>query len=292
MTGRLAADGLPPLRDVLEETGLAPTKRLGQNFILDLNLTAKIARLAGNLSGKLVIEVGPGPGGLTRALLGAGARKVIVVERDDRCLPALQQIAEHWPGRLVLLHRDALDVCWRAVIATHLLTTNEKPLIVANLPYNVASKLLVGWLEAMPWPPWYGGMTLMFQREVAERIVARPSTKSYGRLSVISQWRCACEIVLTLGPEVFTPPPKVASAIVHFRPRVMLQPACDVEDLGRVTRALFGQRRKMLRAALKPLLRDPQKTLGEIGIDPALRAETLSIAQIAEIAIAMNTLGA
>ena len=281
-------DGLPALRDVIDAHGLAAKKNLGQNFILDLNLTAKIAALAGPLDGRLVIEVGPGPGGLTRALLAGGARHVIAIERDERCLPALDDIAAHWPGRLTVHAADALQVDWSAIIEPLRTQPHEKVLIIANLPYGIATKLLVGWLETDPWPPWFDGMALMFQKEVAERIVAPPATKPYGRLAVIAQWRCHCEIAMTLGPEAFTPPPKVASAVVRFRPRAECRPACDVTRLGQVSRTLFGQRRKMLRATLKPLFRDPQTILEQLGIEPTARAETLSIADMANIALAMD----
>ena len=292
MTGRVAFDGLPPLRDVIDTHGLIAKKNLGQNFILDLNLTAKIAGLAGNIEDRIVVEIGPGPGGLTRALLSAGARRVIAIERDERCLAALHTIADHWPDKLIVHPTDALSVNWPALLAPELANPDDKVLIIANLPYGIATKLLVGWLEADPWPPWFGAMALMFQREVAERIVATPDTKPYGRLAVISQWRCHCNIAMTLGPEAFTPPPKVASAVVSFTPRSIPSPACDVKRLGQVTRTLFGQRRKMLRASLKPLFRNPKDTLERLDIDPTARAETLSVAQIGQIAIAMDELGA
>ena len=290
MSAKPAFDGLPPLRDVIESYELNAKKSLGQNFILDLNLTTKIASLAGSVENRLVVEVGPGPGGLTRALLSAGARRVIAVERDDRCLAALGDIAHHWPGRLIVHPADALDVSWSEIIHPHLESPDEKALVVANLPYGIATKLLVGWLETAPWPPWYDGMALMFQREVADRIVAQPSTRPYGRLSVIAQWRCECRIALTLGPEAFTPPPKIASAVVHFTPRPRPKPACDVEKLGQITRTLFGQRRKMLRATLKPVFRNPEAVLQRLNIEPTARAETLTVTQIAELAIAMEQL--
>lgn len=290
MRRAVAFDGLPALRDVIEKHGLAPRKSLGQNFILDLNLTAKIATLAGNVNDRLVVEVGPGPGGLTRALLGAGARHVIAVERDARCLPALEEIGAHWPARLTVHADDALQIDWPSLVAPHLAHADEKALIVANLPYGIATKLLTGWLETEPWPPWYEAMGLMFQKEVAERIVAAPSSKAYGRLAVISQWRCACDIVMNLGPEAFTPPPKVASAVARFVPHKTPSPPCDVVKLGQVTRALFGQRRKMLRATLRSLFNHPEIVLERIGLDPTLRAETLSVEQIAAIAVALEDL--
>lgn len=290
MSRPVGFDGLPALRDVIEKHDLTPRKSLGQNFILDLNLTAKIATLAGSIEDRLVVEVGPGPGGLTRALLRAGARHVIAVERDARCLPALEEIATHWPGRLTVHAHDALQIDWPALVGPQLAHANEKALVVANLPYGIATKLLTGWLESEPWPPWYDTMGLMFQKEVAERIVAAPSTKAYGRLAVISQWRCACDIVMQLGPEAFTPPPKVASAVVRFAPRDAPAPKCNVVKLGQVTRALFGQRRKMLRATLRSLFNHPEIILERLGLDPTRRAETLSVEQIAAIAVALDDL--
>jgi len=237
-------DGLPPLRDVIERYGLNAKKSLGQNFLLDLNLTRKIARLAGDLSEQTVVEVGPGPGGLTRALLMEGAKRIIAIERDDRCLPALAEVSSRYTGRLDVHPADALEIDWRQLIGDA-----PSVSIVANLPYGVASLLLVNWLETEPWPPWYDRMVLMFQREVAERIVAQPNSKAYGRLSVLAQWRTQARIVMNLPPEAFTPPPKVSSAIVEFRPTPAPQPACRVKTLARVTAAAFGQRRKMLRSA-------------------------------------------
>lgn len=283
-----AFDGLPPLRHVIAHHQLAAKKNLGQNFILDLNLTAKIATLIGDIKDRLIIEVGPGPGGLTRALLHGGARRVIAVERDQRCLAALQDISAHWPGRLIVHAGDALETDWEAVISPQRRTPDEKALIVANLPYGIATKLLIGWLETEPWPPWFDGMALMFQREVAERIVAQPDTKQYGRLAVISQWRCRCDIAMTLGPEAFTPPPKVSSAVVCFVPKADPQPHCGVKQLGNISRTLFNQRRKMLRASLKPVFKNPDTVLTNLGIDPTARAETLSIEQIAQLAIALD----
>ncbi|MFT5508982.1 MAG: 16S rRNA (adenine1518-N6/adenine1519-N6)-dimethyltransferase [Hyphomicrobiaceae bacterium] len=284
----LAFDGLPALREVIESHGLSPKKNLGQNFILDLNLTTKIAHLAGQIKDRTVVEIGPGPGGLTRALLQGGARKVIAIERDERCLAALDDVSRHWPDRLTVHAADALNVNWPDIIQLSSVEPDEKLLIIANLPYSIATKLLIGWLETEPWPPWFDGMALMFQREVAERIVAEPSTKPYGRLAVISQWRCACDISLTLGPEAFTPPPKVASAVVRFTPRQSPAPACDVRALGQVSRVIFGQRRKMLRATLKTLFRDPETILEGLGIEPTARAETLTVSDIARLAIAME----
>ncbi|MEZ5842216.1 MAG: 16S rRNA (adenine(1518)-N(6)/adenine(1519)-N(6))-dimethyltransferase RsmA [Hyphomicrobiaceae bacterium] len=280
----LAADGLPPLRDVIRRYGLTAKKSLGQNFILDLNLTSKIARLAGPLAGRTVIEVGPGPGGLTRGLLTEGARRVVAVERDERCLAALGEIAAHHPGRLQVSVGDALDADWHTLLGADGLPA----IIAANLPYGVATKLLVGWLESEPWPPWFDRMALMFQREVAERIVAAPGTKAYGRLAVISQWRCTTSIALTLKPEAFTPPPKVASAIVLLTPRAVPTPACSVKTLGRVTAAAFGQRRKMLRQSLKPLTPMVELLCEQAGIRADQRAETVEVSGFARLAAILD----
>lgn len=283
MTATASVDGLPPLRDVIARYELSARKALGQNFLLDLNLTRKIARLAQDLPTQTVIEIGPGPGGLTRALLLENARRVIAIERDERCLPALQQIAEHYPGRLEVREADALAVDWRTIVSA-----NDPVTIAANLPYGIASLLLVGWLEIEPWPPWWQRMVLMFQREVAERITAKPGGKSYGRLSVLSQWRAHARIALTLPAEAFTPPPKVASAVVVFEPRTTPQPACTVASLSRVTAAAFGQRRKMLRQSLKSLTPLPELLLREADIDPQLRAEMLSVEQFARLALILD----
>lgn len=283
----MTPDGLPPLRDVIERHGLAAKKSLGQNFILDLNLTRKIARLAGDLSMRTVVEVGPGPGGLTRALLAEGARRVIAIERDARCLPALADIAAHYPGRLSVIAGDALAFRWQ----DHAGDDGGKATIVANLPYGIATLLLIGWLETEPWPPWFDRMALMFQKEVAERIVAAPGSKAYGRLAVIAQWRTTPRIALTLKPEAFTPPPKVASAVVVFEPRAEPTPACNVKTLGRVTAAAFGQRRKMLRQSLKQLVALPELLLERAGIRADLRAEQLAVADFARLAAVLDAGG-
>ena len=277
-------DGLPPLREVIATHGLDAKKSLGQNFILDLNLTRRIARACGDLKGKTVVEVGPGPGGLTRGLLIEGAARVVAVERDQRCLPALAEIAARYPGQLRVYEGDALEADWQALTADR----QGQAIIAANLPYGVASLLLAGWLEAEPWPPWYSAMVLMFQKEVAERIVAAPGSKAYGRLSVLAQWRTVPKIVLNLKPEAFTPPPKVSSAVVHFIPRDKPLPAGSAKMLGRVTAAAFGQRRKMLRQSLKSLTPMPELLLREAGIDPQLRAEQLTIADFARLAELMS----
>lgn len=274
-------DGLPPLREVIHEFGLAAKKSLGQNFILDLNLTRRIARAAGSLEGRTVVEVGPGPGGLTRGLLLEGARRVVAVERDERARGALEMIAERYPGKLEVHFGDALDADW-----TKLLGPKPGPtLIVANLPYGVATLLLTGWLDTEPWPPWFERMVLMFQKEVAERIVAQPHSKAYGRLSVLAQWRATPRIVLNLPREAFTPPPKVESAVVELIPRKEPTPPCSPQALARVTAAAFGQRRKMLRASLKQLVGAPEQLLEAAGIAGNLRAEDLTVKDFARLAM-------
>ena len=277
-------DGLPALREVIATHSLDAKKSLGQNFILDLNLTRRIARACGPLEGKTVVEVGPGPGGLTRALLIEGAARVVAVERDPRCLPALAQIAARYPGRLDVHEGDALEADWEKLTAGR----NGRAVIAANLPYGVASLLLANWLEAEPWPPWYGGMVLMFQKEVAERITAEPGSKAYGRLSVLAQWRTEPRIVLNLPPEAFSPPPKVSSAVVRFIPRESPLAAGSAKMLARVTSAAFGHRRKMLRQSLKSLTPMPELLLREAGIEPTLRAEQLTVADFARLAAIMT----
>ena len=273
-----AEDGLPPLRDVIARHGLSARKALGQNFLLDLNLTARIARAAGPLEGATVVEIGPGPGGLTRALLAGGAARVVAVERDPRCLPALAEIAARWPGRLEVVEGDALtvDLGARLAGAAH-------PRICANLPYNVGTELLVRWLTVADWPPWWESMTLMFQREVAERITAAPGGKAYGRLAVLAQWRAVPRICFTVNPSAFTPPPSVTSAVVHLRPAAQPEDV-DPRTLERVTGAAFAQRRKMLRQSLRALGGDPLALLARAGIAPTRRAETLTIAEFLSLA--------
>ncbi|MBW8639633.1 16S rRNA (adenine(1518)-N(6)/adenine(1519)-N(6))-dimethyltransferase RsmA [Hoeflea sp. WL0058] len=271
-----AIDDLPPLRDVIARHGLDARKSLGQNFLLDLNLTAKIARAAGPLEGRTVIEVGPGPGGLTRALLAEGADRVIAIERDSRCLPALAEIANRYPGRLRVIEGDALEFRQQDLDAC-------KVKIVANLPYNIGTRLLVDWLTAEPWPPYYESLTLMFQREVAQRIIAEAGASAYGRLSVLASWRCQTRLLFDVPAQAFTPPPKVTSSIVQLHPRDKpLQ--CDVSALERVTQAAFGQRRKMLRQSLKAL--GGETLLTQSGIDPQRRAETLSVEEFCTLASA------
>jgi 16S rRNA (adenine1518-N6/adenine1519-N6)-dimethyltransferase len=284
----LATDDLPPLREVIAAHGLAAKKSLGQNFILDLNLTRKIARLAAPLDGCTVVEVGPGPGGLTRALLAEGAGRVVAIERDERCMPALADISARYPGRLTVENADALAADWPRLLGAGHGEPCNAIRVVANLPYGVATTLLIGWLESEPWPPWYDRMVLMFQKEVAERIVAEPGSKAYGRLAIISQWRTKPRIALTLKPEAFTPPPKVSSAVVVFEPHKRPEPACDVKVLGRVTAAAFGQRRKMLRQSLKAVVPQPEFLLAKLAIAPEKRAEELTVSDFARIAAALG----
>ena len=283
----LAADGLPRLAEVIRKHEISAKKSMGQNFILDLSLTRRIAREASPLAGRTVVEIGPGPGGLTRALLAEGAEKVVAIERDDRCLAALAEVSRHYPGRLDVHGADALHANYPALLGS----MSGKAVIAANLPYGIATKLLIGWLETEPWPPWFDLMVLMFQREVAERIVAEPGSKAYGRLAVISQWRCQARIAMTLPPEAFTPPPKVSSAVVVFEPRPAPAPACSVKSLGRVTAAAFGQRRKMLRQSLKSLTPMPELLLQAADIDPELRAERLTVEQFATLAALVDAKG-
>jgi 16S rRNA (adenine1518-N6/adenine1519-N6)-dimethyltransferase len=275
-----AIDDLPPLREVIRRHELSAKKTLGQNFLLDLNLTARIARAAGPLDDVTVVEVGPGPGGLTRALLAAGAPRVIAVERDQRAIAALTEIAEHYPGRLQVIEGDALAIDIRPQLG------HTPVRIIANLPYNIATALLVNWLCAEPWPPWYDGLILMFQREVAERIVAVPGNKSYGRLAVIAQWRCEAKILFDIAPSAFVPQPKVTSSVVRLvpRPRPL---ACDRAMLERVTAAAFGQRRKMLRQSLRSLGTDPAPLLERAGLDPTARAEEVAIPGFVALAQAL-----
>lgn len=271
-----APDGLPPLREVIAKYDIAARKSLGQNFLLDFNLIGRIARAAGPLVGVTVIEVGPGPGGLTRALLAEGAAKVTAIERDKRCLAALAEIGARYPGRLEVIAGDAL-----AVDMGRLATDRTR--IVANLPYNIATPLLTGWLSAEPWPPFYESMTLMFQREVAERIVAEAGDDAYGRLSVLAGWRTEARILFDVNRAAFTPPPKVTSAVVQLVPRASPLPV-RTGDLERVTAAAFGQRRKMLRQSLRSLGTDPLALLAEAGIEETRRAEEIDVAGFVALA--------
>ena len=265
-----AIDSLPPLREVIANHQLSARKSLGQNFLLDLNLTAKIARQAGDLTGCDVLEIGPGPGGLTRGLLAEGARRVLAVEKDTRCLPALQEIADAYPGRFEVINGDALEID----PLEHLTPPIR---IAANLPYNVGTELLVRWLTPKEWPPFWQSLTLMFQREVAERIVAQPGSKAYGRLAILAQWRADARIVLSLPPGAFTPPPKVSSAVVHLDALPEPRFPADAAILSRVVAAAFNQRRKMLRASLKGISPDIEAHLTTAGIPPTERAEQVSL---------------
>ncbi len=275
----MSMDGLPPLREVIERHGLQAKKALGQNFLFDLNLTGKIARTAGDLSDATVIEVGPGPGGLTRALLSNGARRVIAIERDERCLAALAEVSDHYPGRLEVVSGDALKTDFSA-LAKGASGDGGPVRIIANLPYNIGTELLVRWLTVTDWPPFYASMTLMFQREVAQRIVATPGSDAYGRLGVLAGWRTQARIAFDVPPQAFTPPPKVTSSVVHLEPRATPLPT-DVKKLGRVTEAAFGQRRKMLRQSVKSL--GGEALLERAGIDPTRRAETLSVEEFVRL---------
>lgn len=280
MSAEEAADGLPPLREVIARHGLSARKSLGQNFLLDLNLTGRIARAGAPLAETEVVEIGPGPGGLTRALLMNGAKKVIAIERDERCLAALEEVAARWPGRLQVIAGDAMKIDPRP----HLTGPAQ---IVANLPYNVGTALLTGWMGGDDWPPWWGRLTLMFQKEVAERITAAPGGGAYGRLAVLCQWRATARIAFEVSPRAFTPPPKVTSAVVTIAPKAPIA-AVRPTALERVTAAAFGQRRKMLRQSLKPL-GDAAALLAAAGIDGERRAETLSLEEFCALAQALQT---
>ncbi|MGA2637098.1 16S rRNA (adenine(1518)-N(6)/adenine(1519)-N(6))-dimethyltransferase RsmA [Methylocella sp.] len=275
---------LPPLREVVARHGLDARKALGQNFLFDLNLTARIARAAGPLEDATIVEVGPGPGGLTRALLAEGAKKVIAIERDARCLPALAEIAAHYPGRFDIVAGDALEIDPGALVGA------ARPArICANLPYNIATALLIRWLESEAWPPWFDRLTLMFQREVAERIVATPAQRAaYGRLAVLCNWRCETRILFDVSPAAFTPPPKVTSSVVELKPRA--EPlACEGRLLSAVTQAAFGQRRKMLRQSLKSLpIGDVTSLLAEAGVEPTARAEEVGVEGFVALARALR----
>jgi len=273
----MSIDTLPPLRQVIADHGLSARKSMGQNFLLDLNLTAKIARFAGDLSDCDVLEIGPGPGGLTRGLLATGARRVLAIEKDARCIPALEEISAAYPGQLEIINGDAL-----AVDPTAHLTPPIR--IAANLPYNIGTELLVRWLTPPHWPPFWQSLTLMFQREVAERIVAQPGSKAYGRLALLAQWRADARIVMSLPPQAFTPPPKVSSAVVHLTALPEPRFPADPKVLERVVAMAFNQRRKMLRASLKGLGRDIEDKLRSAGIEPTARAETIALEQFCALA--------
>jgi 16S rRNA (adenine1518-N6/adenine1519-N6)-dimethyltransferase len=274
-------DDLPPLRDVIRRHELRAKKSLGQNFLLDLNLTARIARAGGSLRDVTVVEIGPGPGGLTRALLADGARRVIAIERDERAIAALEEISARYPGRLTIVAGDALTVDPRPYL------DGGSARIVANLPYNIATPLLIGWLTMEHWPPWYDQLILMFQREVADRIVAEPGSKSYGRLSVLANWRTEPKRLFDVPPSAFVPPPNVTSTVVRLVPRQ--QPlACDSERLQQVTAAAFGQRRKMLRQSLKTLGIDPARLLAAAGLEATARAEEIPVEGFVALANALT----
>jgi 16S rRNA (adenine1518-N6/adenine1519-N6)-dimethyltransferase len=275
-------DSLPPLREVVRTHGLLAKKSLGQNFLFDLNLTSRVARAAGPLAGVSVVEVGPGPGGLTRAILAAGAKKVVAIERDARCLPALAEIASHYPGRLEVVEGDAIGFNPRP----HLGGGTAR--IISNLPYNVGTALLTGWLTEEAWPPWWDSLTLMFQREVAERIVADERDRAnYGRIGVLAGWRTDGRIVFDVPPAAFVPPPKVTSSVALLRPRPNPLP-CRVHALEAVTRAAFGQRRKMLRQSLKALTPDPAPLLAAAGLSETARAEEVPVAGFVTLANAYD----
>jgi 16S rRNA (adenine1518-N6/adenine1519-N6)-dimethyltransferase len=279
-----AIDSLPPLREVIRQHGLVARKSLGQNFLLDLNLTARIARAAGPLEGVTVFEVGPGPGGLTRALLALGAARVIAVERDERAVAALEDIAALYPGRLEIAAADALSFDPSVRLGSGHDAGAAR--IVANLPYNIATALLVSWIGVEPWPPWYDCAVLMFQREVAERLVAAPGSKSYGRLSVLVQWRCQARILFDVNASAFVPPPKVQSSVVRLEPRAAPL-ACDRKLLEAVTRAAFGQRRKMLRQSLRSLGTDTAALIEAAGLEPTARAQDIPVSGFVALARAL-----
>jgi 16S rRNA (adenine1518-N6/adenine1519-N6)-dimethyltransferase len=274
-------DTLPPLREVIARHGLSAKKQLGQNFLLDLNLTGRIARAAGPLEGVTVIEVGPGPGGLTRALLAGGAKTVIAIERDERALPALAEIEAAYPGRLKIIAGDAMSIDYAAL-------ADGPTRIVANLPYNIGTELLIGWLTTDPWPPFFQSLTLMFQREVAERIVAKAGDDQYGRLGVLCGWRTDAKIAFNVGRENFTPPPNVTSAVVHLVPKPVANDV-RVKDVEAVTRAAFGQRRKMVRQSLKSTGVPVERLLAAAGLKGDERAETLPVEAFLEMAKALRS---
>ena len=263
-------DDLPPLRDIIANHGLDAKKSLGQNFLLDLNLTSKIARLAGDISGHDVLEVGPGPGGLTRGLLAAGARRIVALEKDPRCMPALAQIAAAYPGRLNVFNADALEFDMRGQLTGPVR-------VVANLPYNVGTELLIRWLTPKDWPPFWSSLTLMFQKEVAERIIAKPCTKAYGRLGILAQWKSTPSVVMELPPEAFTPPPKVHSAVVHLEALAEPRFPAPAGLLSSTVAMAFNQRRKMLRSSLKSAAPDIETALRDAGLKPTARAEEISV---------------
>jgi len=275
------SDKLPPLREVIKTHDLQAKKSFGQNFLLDLNLTGKIARVAGDLSNSAVYEVGPGPGGLTRGLLENGAKRVVAVEMDPRCLPALNEVSAAYKNALTVHQADALKVNEQEFLKVQ---EGEEARIASNLPYNVGTALFVKWLTLEDWLPWYKSLTLMFQQEVAERIVASPGSKAYGRLSVLAQWRGRVRIAMRVPAAAFTPQPKVSSAIIHFEPTAPIDERVRLKDLEKVVERAFGQRRKMLRASLKSLDVPALDLLEAAGIEPTLRAENISVEGFVELA--------
>ncbi|MEM9716859.1 MAG: 16S rRNA (adenine(1518)-N(6)/adenine(1519)-N(6))-dimethyltransferase RsmA [Pseudomonadota bacterium] len=271
-------DNLPPLREVIETYELRAKKSLGQNFLLDLNLTSKIARQAGDLTSANVVEVGPGPGGLTRGILAEGPKHLTAIERDDRCITALQDVVAQYPEQLTIIAEDALALNFGAL-------TPAPTHIISNLPYNIGTELLVRWMTPQQWPPSWRKLVLMFQREVADRIVAAPGGKAYGRLSVLCQWRSEARIAVTVPPQAFTPPPKIHSAVVVIDLLDKPKFEADPKRLEQVTAAAFGQRRKMLRASLKQLNSNPEAALESACITPTKRAENLSVEEFCKLSL-------
>lgn len=282
MSGEGGHDPLPPLRDMIAAHGLSARRALGQNFLLDLNLTRRIARAGGPLAANWVYEVGPGPGGLTRALLTEGAAHVVAVERDERCLPVLAEVSSAWPGRLDVVPGDAMSVDEAALLRERGAALPVR--VAANLPYNVGTALLVKWLTAKDWPPWWSSLTLMFQREVAERLVAQPGEEGYGRLSVLTAWRATPKILFDVSRQAFVPPPNVTSTVVRIEPLAAPRFEADLKSLEAITASGFGQRRKMLRVSLKSLVKDAQALLDAAGIPGTARAEELDLAQFCALA--------
>ena len=280
----MSADPLPPLREVIAASGLSAKKSLGQNFLLDLNITRKIARAVPNLETAHVLEVGPGPGGLTRGLLLEGAAKVTAIEKDARCIPALEQIQEHYPERFCFHIGDALEADEKDLLGEG----NLKPQIAANLPYNIASAFLVKWLEGEPWPPFWHSLTVMMQKEVALRLVAGPGVKTYGRLSVLAQWRSTPKILFHIPPEAFTPKPKVTSSVIQIIPSHPAAAGLTGKEISAFTQTLFGQRRKILRNVLRPFGETVGDVLATEGINPGLRPENLSVEEICRLAKAFK----
>jgi 16S rRNA (adenine1518-N6/adenine1519-N6)-dimethyltransferase len=290
MNDMAAIAALPPLREVIARFGLSAKRSLGQNFLLDLNLTRRIARAAAPLEQAIILEIGPGPGALTRALLLEGAAHVVAVERDQRCLAALTELQSAAPGRLQIVAADALAVNQKQ-LAEDAAESNQPIKIVANLPYNISTALLVQWLESEPWPPWFASLTLLFQKEVAERFKAAPKSKTYGRLSVLVQWRCTVETLFDISPRAFTPAPTVISTLVQIIPRAQPLFPAERHALSTISAAAFGQRRKMLRSSLATLKLDSAHLLQVADVDPTARAEELNVEQFCALARAFIELG-